>query len=521
MMIIEGTLKLLFVNIFIIFTTFFYIFLFSKYKLFSEIFKILRKRKRFFFVIFLLMLLLSFLNGWHTHIPYDEQEQIANSISIFKHFFITKAILPRPVVFSVFLSFFNTDSYFFSHILGRIISFASTFLSAVLLFLLYRKLGLNKWFSGAFVLLYSIAPYNLFYLTINKPEAFAVFFIFFFIYLFYDYAFENKKENISMLYLLALFLPLIRFELVVLSLSFLMFLLVKFRRKHLFLILYSISLLLILLGSFAIFSGVNSMISLEEFSFSFSKIPSSFVIKMLMSPWLLFFFLFFMFIYKSIEKSLGIKQKWFFTILFFSFILLLLLYSLYNFSYVERYQKLLYPFLFLGLLSIKFFEKAIKQKKAFCILTWIFIILFAIFFSFSDYHLLRNFKLSADILSDTAIDDIQKNAVCFNNSLIYGPLSFLEPLSDNLNIVIYGLRMTSSEVVFREQKKMSEKHVDHYLYLVEMFSESYNLLPASIPNEFSGENLNKISQLCPNLKEETKRYLLYLDKPLSQYLDDD
>ncbi|MDK2849630.1 MAG: hypothetical protein PWR32_297 [Candidatus Woesearchaeota archaeon] len=504
----------LFANVFIIFLIFFYVYLFLNYKLFSAIFKTLRRNK-LFLLIFIMMFIFSFINGWHSKLYYDEPENVINSLKIFRHLTLTDPILPRPLGFSTLLSFFNTDSYFYSQLLGRIISFLSTFFSAVLLFMIFRKFNVDKKLSYLFVFLFSIAPYNLFYLTLNKPESLAVFFLLFFIYLFQVYVFDKRKDLLWFLYFLSLVLPLTRYELIVVSFSFFLFILFKFKRKIFYWFPYLIIMFFIFLGSVIIFSGVNSIFKGPKIiRFDLLNFLHSFVIKMFRTPWFVFFILFFIFIFYSLKKSKGKTQKYFYLFIFVSFILLSLIYSAYDFSYEQRYQKLLYPFLFIGLSVIRIKNPNLNSKVLYSLI-FVFGILFMIF-SLNAYSSIKDINLK-NVFTDSALIDIQKNRSCFSNAILYCPVYFPKALIEDLNFIkVYSAISSYQEL----ESKYNEKYQNlTYLYLIEYFTDA---IPGLIPKEVlslrgSKENYDKLTKFCPGLSDETKSFLIYLDKPLSQY----
>jgi len=507
-------------NAIILFAFVFYIFLFYKIKVFKPVYFALKKNKIFFLLIFLILLLLSFFNGWRTYIYYDEPEQITNSIFVSKHFLLGKTILPRPFAFPVFLSFFNNPlSYYYSQFVGRLISFLATFLSAVILFRIYENLGVKKWMNYGFTFLFSMASYNIFYLTLNKPEAFAVFFILFFINLFWEYSFENKKENFWILYFLSLFLPLIRYELIIISFSFSVFLFFKAKHhNHLFLT-HFIFMITIFMFSYSLFSGINSAILGPNHKlFYLSKLSNSFILKMILSPWILFFVLFFAFVFKGIAKSSNKKQRWFFNMLLLSFVLLSVVYSFYSYSEQIRYQKLLYPFLFVGLAYVKNIKMLFKNKKVSIVILIFLIVIYSCYF-LQSYRQEGYLQIGSQsiFLNDEVLSDLYKNAKCFNDSIVYTYLDLTKLLYDFNFVSLSNKDTTFSEVFIQESRY---KNIEHYICLWEYFTYYYGPLSRDElqVKVNSTSNFHKLSQLCPGLNAETKRHLIYLDRPLSEYI---
>ncbi|MDN5327999.1 MAG: hypothetical protein PWP03_637 [Candidatus Woesearchaeota archaeon] len=513
---IQNLPRSLFVNVFVIMLILFYIYFFFNYQLFSPIFKTLRKNKLFFFSIFLLMLFLSFINGWHSKIYYYEPEIIVNSLMVFRHLF-PRDIYPCPLGFAVLISFFNTESYFYSQLVGRFVSFLSTFFSSVVLFMIFRRFNVDKKLSYLFVFLFSIAPYNIYYLTLNKPESLAVFFLLFFIYLFHVYVFDKRKDLFWPLYILSLLLSLIRYELIILTFFFFIFFVLHSKRKvrH-YILLYIILIIFIFLGSILIFSGENSYLKNEEnlILFNLKNILNSFFLKIIKTFWLILFIFYLFFILRSLKFLKKKKQIHFFLFLFFLFIFFILIYSTYDYSYHSRYEKMIYPFLFIGL-SVLNRNNSSRTSKISDVVFLLFVIIFVIF-SISNYFSIRH-EISNMLITDKILIDLQKNKFCFKSSLLYSPVYLPKSLMEDLNFVKIMPSLFDYSYFENIYNKKYEKL--RYLYLIEHFTLTN---PSNIPKEIlslrgTKENYDKLTKFCPGLSNETKSYLIFLDKPLSQY----
>jgi len=514
----EAILKIIwsYVGISSIFLIWFFIYLFYKINMLKFLLETLKKHYIFFlFVLIVRFFLLQYFTLWKPIVHYDEELIVLMSIILARKFVFVHYFFPvRPWAYPLFISFFNIYPFQIANIIAKTISFIVSFFSVVLLFSIYKKFSINQKITYIFTFLFSIASFNVFSSTRTKPDAFAVFFLLLFFYLWIDYVFKNKKNNLRMLLILAFFLIFTRFELVAVSFWFLTFLFLEAKNKKPYLAYF-----FILIMSSALFY-INLLLdhrySAIPFTFSFLYLKASFINKMILSPWIIFYALFGLFVIQGYFTKRNRDQKLFYLLTFFSFISILSVYTLYSFSSVERFQVLLYPFLFIGASSFNIIYKKFPR------ISWIllcFLLIYFLLFSWRPLIDLNNqneIKVrDMHIFSSKTITELQEYNECLNGSIVYTGIFPYDCFKLPNSITVFP------DTTLNEIKLVEERYPDY---------NSYFLLLSPLLLEFLKENdlnflttnesysLDKIKSTCPEFSNETIKHFVSLKKPLSYYL---